>query len=164
MTLPALFRWHRGQRVPVRREANPFWSTGLAPMERLFEELWRGFDLEPMWGLEGGGFAPQIDLVEEDDEIRVVAELPGLDSSKDFEVELSGDTLTLKGEKRIETEDRRRGYVERSYGSFHRVIQLPCEIDPDKVSAEYQNGVLTVTLPKPPEAVAHSRRIEVKAG
>lgn len=163
MTLPTLFRWHLGQRVPTRRGSSPSWTAGLSPMDRLLEELLRGFDVAPVGGPEEADFAPQIDLVEEGDVLRVTAELPGLDPSKDFEVELIGDRLTLKGEKRLESEDRRRGYVERAYGSFHRAIQLPCEVDPDQVSAAYKDGVLTVTLPKPPEAVAHSRRIDVTA-
>lgn len=163
MTLPTLFRWHRGHRVPVRREASPL--SGLGPgFDRLFDELMRGFELAP-FGTDvesASGFAPRLDVTETDKEVRVTAELPGLEA-KDFELDLHGDVLTIKGEKRVETEDKGRGYSERAYGTFHRTIQLPTEVDVDKVSADYRNGVLTVTLPKPPEASEQSRRIEVKS-
>jgi HSP20 family protein len=131
-------------------------------MDRLFDELWHGFDLAP-WGSERGTFTPRIDVKETDTELQLSAELPGLET-KDIDIELNGDVLTIKGEKRVETDDKSRGYSERSYGSFQRAFQLSCDVDTDKVSAEYTNGILKLTLPKPPEAASQSRRIEVKTG
>jgi HSP20 family protein len=92
--------------------------------------------------------------------------MPGLDE-KDLELNLTGDLLTLKGEKRHEHEEEKKGSVhriERSYGSFQRTIQLPCEVEAEKAEAVYRNGVLNVTLPKAPSAKREVDRIDVKAG
>ncbi|GIX46997.1 MAG: molecular chaperone [Candidatus Tectimicrobiota bacterium] len=107
----------------------------------------------------GGG--PLIDLEETDDEVIVVAELPGLDKD-DFTVEVTGDYLVLRGEKRRSAEEKGRHYyyAERSYGAFVRTVPLPCEVDADRATARYKNGVLRVTLPKTEQAKA--RRIKVK--
>jgi HSP20 family protein len=150
------------QQVPVR------WGD---PLERVRDEMhtlldrwlarWRGDEEREEWTpavfFSGG---PLIDMEETDDEIVVQAELPGLDE-RDFSVEISGERLLLRGERRYETEERRRGYyyAERSYGAFARAIALPCEVDADKATAKYKNGVLRVTLPK--TARAKARRITV---
>jgi len=78
---------------------------------------------------------------------------------------MSGDSLTIKGEKNEEKEDRTHGYyrVERHYGSFQRTIPFPCEIDPEKVDATFKNGVLTVTLPKSSKVQNGQKRISIKA-
>jgi HSP20 family protein len=135
-------------------------------MNRMFEDFAQSFDLEPWPGWETEHFHPRTDVSESDDEVVVTAEMPGLEE-KDFELGLSGDLLTLKGEKRHEHEEKRKGAahrIERSYGSFQRTIKLPCEVDADKANAEYKNGVLNVTLPKAPSAKRSSHRIDVKAG
>lgn len=151
------------QRMPVR------WGD---PLERARDEMhtmldrwlvhWRGEDDETAWTpsvLFSG--SPLIDVEETDDEVVVQAELPGLDE-KDFSVEVSGDRLVLRGERRRETEEQRHGYyyAERSYGAFTRAIALPCEVDADKATAKYKHGVLRVTLPK--TAQAKARRITVQ--
>ena len=111
----------------------------------------------------GFGFTPRLDVEEKDDEVTVTAELPGVDQ-KDFELSLADDeTLVIKGEKREEHEDEKRGWRERSYGRFERMISLPSEVDPDKVSAQFKNGVLTVRLPKSQTARQRSKRIEIAA-
>jgi len=101
----------------------------------------------PMAFFAHGG--PAVDIAEDADSVRVTAELPGL-SEKDFSVELREDHLVLKGEKKARHEDKKRDYYysESSYGSFSRVIPLPCEVDGDKVVAKYKHGVLNITLPK----------------
>ena len=155
MALPSLLRWNRGGSLPARREENPFLALH-REMSRLFEDFWRGFDIEPSLGLpEGTSFSPRVDVEETDGEIRVTAELPGVDE-KD-------DVLTLKGEKHEEREDRGRGWRERSYGSFYRTIQLPSEVDADKVKAGYKKGILTIRLPKTATARERGRRIPVTA-
>jgi len=108
--------------------------------------------------LANGG--PAVDVIEEEDQIRVVAELPGV-SEKDFTVELQGSRLLLRGEKKASREERREGayFAECAYGSFSRTIPLPVEVDADKVSAEYKHGVLTVTLPKAERA--KGKRIDI---
>jgi len=131
-------------------------------MNRLFDQFFRGFDLAPFGG-EWAAFSPQVDVVEKDDEIVVSAELPGLDD-KDIDVSLSNDTLTIRGEKKEEKEEKGRSYyrAERSYGSFTRSIPLPGEVDASKVDAVFQKGVLTVTLPRSGEARAR-KKIAVKS-
>jgi len=117
-------------------------------MNRLFDSFFRGFDLEP-FDVQGGMFSPKVDVVETETEIRVSAELPGMDE-KDIDVSLTKDALTIKGEKKVEKNESDKDYyrMERSYGSFSRTIPLPVQVDPDQVSAEFRKGVLTVVLPK----------------
>ncbi len=117
------------------------------------EFLWPGTLLA-----QGG---PAVDVVEEEHAVRVTAELPGL-SEKDFHVEVRGDRLILRGEKKAEREEKKDGYYysECSYGSFSRVVPIPCEVAADKATAHYKHGVLNVTLPKTPES--ERKRIKVK--
>lgn len=97
----------------------------------------------------GRTFSPLIDIAENENEILITAEIPGMDQ-KDLEVDLSEWVLTIKGEKKEEKEERRENYhrVERSYGSFSRSFTLPCEVQEDKVEAKYEDGILSLTLPK----------------
>lgn len=128
--------------------------------DRLFDQLWRG----P--GAAGpAGFQPRIDVHEDEDEIRVRAELPGLEE-KDFRVSVEADLLSIEGEKREEHEEQREGcaHLETRCGSFRRVIRLPWEVEYDSVQAAYKNGILTVTLPKPAAARPQVREIPVSAG
>jgi HSP20 family protein len=133
-------------------------------VDRLFEDFWRGsnwpsaFRSEPMFE----ALSPRMDVSEDDEEIRVTAELPGLDEG-DIEVVLSDKWLTIKGEKKAEKEETEKGYKyrERSYGSFHRVIPLEVEVIADKVDANFEKGVLTVKLPKTPEAQRKVKKIPV---
>jgi len=154
----------RGVSVPHDRE-DPF--TGLhREMNRMFEDFARSFDLAPWSDWEAAGFHPRTDVHETDDAVLVTAEMPGLED-KDFELNLCDGVLTLKGEKRHEHEEKGKGAihrVERSYGSFQRTIQLPCEVLAEKATAEYRNGVLDVTLPKAPAAKRSVHRIDVKSG
>jgi len=129
-------------------------------MDRLWDEYFgagrRGLQpLEEAW-------LPAVDVSESEDKITVKAEIPGLEA-KDIDISMSGDTLTIKGEKKTETEEKEENYhvVERSYGSFRRVMKLPAMVDADKVEATYKNGVLTVVLPKKEEV--KPKAIEIKA-
>jgi HSP20 family protein len=136
-------------------------------MDRVFDSFTRGFELAPFRAFDEGlwgGRMPRMDLVETDKDIQVTAELPGMDE-KDVEVTLTGDTLTLKGEKKSESEEKGKNVhrMERTHGAFQRTIVLPAEVQADKVEAAFKKGVLTVTLPKTPAAQAGARRIEVKA-
>jgi HSP20 family protein len=105
---------------------------------------------------------PAVDVSETGDKITVKAEIPGMEA-KDIEISMVGDTLTLKGEKKAEREEKEENYhmVERSYGSFSRTMKLPATVDADKVEATYKNGVLTVVLPKKEEV--KPKAIEIKA-
>ena len=167
MDFGSLMPWRERSSMPTTRRddiLDPFVSFR-REVDRMFDDFFNNFGR----GLRGPGadwraVTPTIDLTEDDKELVVTAELPGL-SEKDFEVTLSGDVLTIRGEKRAEQEERRGGatYMERRFGAFARSIRLPFEVGDDKVDARYDKGVLTVRVPKPPEAQRATRRIEVKA-
>lgn len=133
-------------------------------IDRLFEDsLGR---LRSDWGgeaLEGRTWAPAVDIVETDNEIVLKADLPGIDP-KDVEIQVQNGTLTLKGERKFESDVKEDNYrrVERVYGSFVRSFSLPRSVDADKAEAEYRNGVLQVKLPKRPEAKPKQLKVAVK--
>ena len=130
-----------------------------------FPSLRRMFETEPWRPISTFRFSvPAIDMSEDDKAYKISAELPGLDA-KDVDVLISGDTLVLKGEKRQEKEEKEKNYYfsERAYGSFQRAFELPAGIDRDKISADFAKGVLTITLPKTPEAQKQQKKIEVKS-
>jgi HSP20 family protein len=142
-------------------------------IDRLFDEF-RPFDRRlpsRLFGLEvpqisraAWQVAPAMDLAEKDDAYEITAELPGLDE-KNVEIKLSNHTLTIKGEKSEEREDKQKDYYlsERRYGSFQRSFQIPEGVDADKIEANFAKGVLTVTLPKTAEARRAAKQIPVKA-
>jgi len=163
-----LIPWTWGKRsLPIRKEDDR-WSRypSLPDINRLFEEFLTGFPMGTSVS-EGGTFAfqPRVDLTETPTELKISAELPGM-SDKDIDLTMSNDCLIITGEKKEEHEDRTHGYhrVERRYGSFRRAVQLPCEIEADKVEATFKNGVLMVTLPKSTKAQESQKRIVVKQG
>jgi len=134
-------------------------------MNRLFDEAFRGFDLAP-FGISdrffgGGASWPNIEVVETGKEIKVTAELPGLDE-KDIDVHLANGVLTISGEKNAETEDKDRLFSERYYGRFERRIPLE-DVDENKVTASFKKGVLIVTLPKSAAAVDRIKRIQIQS-
>jgi HSP20 family protein len=133
-------------------------------VNRLFDDVFRAFDGgAPATGaLTGAAFAwPSVEISETDKEIRVTAEIAGL-SENDVEVLLDDGVLTLKGEKRSETEDKEKQFSERVYGRFERRIPLGSEVEEDKVDASFKNGVLTVILPKSAKAQSRVKRIAIK--
>ena len=109
------------------------------------------------------GWSPAVDVSESDGELTVTAELPGM-RSEDVHVDLADNVLTLRGEKREETErqEKEMRIFERSFGSFRRSFRLPSTVDEAKVNAEFKDGILRVTLPKMERATG--KTIEVKAG
>jgi HSP20 family protein len=104
---------------------------------------------------------PTIDMDEDENEIRITAEMPGLEKG-DFKVELTGRQLAIRGEKKETREEKKKNayYSERSYGAFARSISLPSEVDPDKVEANYKNGILNIRLPKTEQSKV--KRIDVQ--
>lgn len=104
---------------------------------------------------------PSIEVNESDKDLKVTAELPGLDE-KDVQVELANGVLSIKGEKKTETEDKDRKFSERYYGRFERRIPVE-DVDQDKISAAFKNGVLTVTMPKMPQAESKVKRIAINS-
>jgi HSP20 family protein len=124
----------------------------------------RAFELELPWpGGTSWGIAPAVDLVAKDNEYEITAELPGIDENN-IEVKLSNGTLTIKGEKTEEKEEREKDYYlsERRYGSFLRSFQVPEGVDTGQIEATFAKGVLTVKLPKSAEAKRNEKRIAVK--
>lgn len=149
--------------VPVKRDdENPF-SLLRREMDSLFDNFLGGFGMEPFEG-RLGSFSPRVDMAENDREIRVSVELPGMDD-KDIDVSLNKDALTIRGEKKEEKEQKGKDYyrMERSYGSFSRTIPLPVEIDTEKADASFKKGVLNITLPKTSKSVVETKKIAVKA-
>ncbi len=153
------------------------WSSGLEKstramgsiheaIDRLFDDWFNGFEMETLPVFEGrrwGTDIPKVDVAEGDKEFKVTAELPGIDE-KDIDIEMARDRLIIKAEKKEEKEEKHKNYFrkERSFGAIHREIPLPTEILADKASAEFKKGVLTITLPKSPEAQKELVRIPVK--
>jgi HSP20 family protein len=144
------------------RELAPF--RDFERMRRDMDRLWDSFFERGVRGREDDGeWLPSLDVAETKNEIVVKAEVPGLDP-KDIDISLSDGLLTIKGEKKQEREEKEENYhlVERSYGAFTRSIQLPKEVQSDKISASYKNGVLKVTLPKSEEAKKKEVKIRVQ--
>lgn len=166
MNFGSLIPW-RDKSVPATRDdvADPFVSFR-REVDRLFDDFFNGAGPRGLsvWPGESAGLRPTLDVTDGDKEIVVTAELPGLDE-KDFEVTLAGDILTIKGEKKAESENRNGDayYVERRFGSFSRSIRLPFEAGNENIDARYDKGVLTITVPKPADAQRPVRRIDVKA-
>jgi HSP20 family protein len=165
MALPSMRRRERGEVAPSRDIFEPFGSLR-RDMERLFEDFSRewGWSSPAAPGTSMAA-SPKLDVSETETEVKVEAELPGVDE-KDVEVTLSDGRLTIKGEKKQEKEEKKKDYhtVERSYGSFARSIALPYEADPGKIKATFAKGVLNVTVPKPPEVKAKEKKITIGKG
>ena len=135
-------------------------------MDRMMEDFF-GRSMRPWWPaqwLRGDGeiTAPVVDVYEEKDEVVVKAELPGLDK-KDIEVNISDSELTLKGQKKKEEEIEKENYYrrERSYGAFLRSVELPTDVQADKVKASFKNGVLEVRVPKTEEAKTKTIKVQI---
>jgi len=134
-------------------------------MNRLFDEVMGGG--LPVAGGHGGQgqiINAHMNVSETENEIRISAELPGV-KEDDIDVSLNDDVLTIRGEKKFERKDEKENFhfVERSFGTFQRSIRLPFPVDPDQVQASFDNGVLTVTLPKSAQQ-ERTRRIQVQRG
>lgn len=163
MQIKDLIPWARKDSTPDAKSSqdNPI-ATLRREMNHVFESFWdRAGHFE--WPF-GSGEA-KSDVVETDKAIEVSIELPGMEM-KDIEVTVNDDMLTVKGEKKIERQEEKKGYYlsERSYGAIYRTIPLPPGVDGEKAQASFKNGVLTIKLPQTPEAQAKVKRIEVKNG
>lgn len=168
MSLRDLIPWSRQEnRLPISTDPQRGSEYDAYPLlslhrevNRLFDDVFRGFGGPAFGRLGHGGAWPHVELGETDKDIRITAELPGLDE-KDVDLSVEEGVLTLRGEKRAELEDKDRGYSERSYGRFERRIGLPQGIDREKANATFRNGVLTVILPKTEAAKTNVRRIPI---
>jgi HSP20 family protein len=163
MQIKDLIPWARKDAAPDAKSSsdNPI-ATLQREMNQVFESFWnRVGNFDWPWG---SGMA-RSDMVETDGAIEVSIELPGMEM-KDIEVTVNDDMLTVRGEKRIERQEEKKGYYlsERSYGAIYRTIPLPPGVDGEKAEASFKNGVLTIRLPQTPEAKAKVKHIEVKSG
>ncbi len=144
-------------------------------MSRMFDAFFGGFGAPGMLApalraLPPAILTPQINISETDEEIRITADLPGLDED-DIEVKLADGMLTIGGEKAAETEadeeeEGERSYhlVERTQGAFSRTLLLPFAVEPEDIDAEFKNGVLTITIPKPKAVQEKTHKIAVRSG
>lgn len=147
--MPDIMEWKPFREVSrLRREMDRLWDEFFGPARRAFRPL-------------EGEWVPAVDVSETADQVMIKAEVPGIDA-KNIDISLSGDVLTIKGEKKSEREEKKENYhlVERSYGSFSRSLRLPTAVDADKIEANYKQGVLTITCPKKEEA--KPKAIEIK--
>jgi HSP20 family protein len=133
-------------------------------LKKFFEDFDSPFfgDWSKNFNFNSNVFTPRVDVTEDKDNLFVHAEVPGVDK-KDVKVSVTGDVLTISGEKKNEQRDENKNYyrIERTGGSFSRSFTLPAEIHVDKISAESKDGVLMVTLPKTEEAKVVERQIEI---
>ena len=168
-----------GRIVLVKREGTQEKGGALAnplhqfhqEIDRLFDHAFRGFGLTPfefnrslLPRLPDGILKPSLDLGATDKEYTMTVEIPGVDQ-KDVRLEIANDTLTIRGEKKQEKEEKDKNYyrLERSYGSFQRVLSLPEDANQDDVKATFKNGILTVTMPRKALPKADVKQIEVKS-
>ncbi|MDR3475465.1 MAG: Hsp20/alpha crystallin family protein [Devosia sp.] len=170
-------------KLPIKTQAKPAtapakpWApfdTLRQEVDRLFDTVGRGFfppaprsvfDLDLTWPQDmSWAIAPAVDVVDKGQAYEITAELPGLDE-KDIEVKLAEGTLTIRGEKQEDKEEKKKDYYvsERRYGSFVRSFQLPDGIETDKIEASFAKGVLTVSVPKAAQAQKSEKKIDVKA-
>lgn len=172
--LPVKFETSTPARASRAREMFPFASLR-TDIDRLFDDFDRGwfapwpgrslFNMEALFprGIVGEA-TPAVDIVENEKSFEITAEMPGIDE-KDIELKMSNGTLTIKGEKKEEKEEKGEGYYlsERRFGSFQRCFQVPDGVDASKIDASFKNGVLKVVLPKTAEAKLAERKIPIKA-
>ena len=158
MAMRDLIPWSRQQSSSPAHyagEMSPFVSFR-REIDRLFDDMFRS----PTFGLSGSAASwPNIEVEEDDNQVRVTAEMPGL-TEKDVELRLDRGMLTIRGEKKREREER--GYSERWYGRFDRQLALPFDVDEEQCRAEFRDGLLTVTLPKSEQA-RNARKIPINA-
>jgi HSP20 family protein len=160
MDFRSIIPWGGG---PVTRRygaSDPF-ASFRRDLDRLVEQTF-GESRLAGWPVPGGPDV-RLDVSEGDKEVKVTAELPGVDP-KDVEVTIDDDLLTIKGEKKVE-EERKEGetqVTERAYGSFARSLRLPFVVGDKDVQATFDKGVPSITLPKPPEAETKARRIDIQ--
>ncbi len=166
MAIKDLIPWGRDNRSSVPStlrggEGNPF-LTLHREMNRLFDDMFSRFDVPSVSGRGAAMAWPSIEVSESENEVRIAAELPGM-NEKDVELLVQDGVLTLRGEKKSETEDKDRGYSERYYGRFERRIALPSGVDEENANADFRDGVLTITMPRSPQ-MERGRKIPINPG
>jgi HSP20 family protein len=164
-----LQRSERGGVLTRRGEAE-HWVTPFSLMRRLSDELDRAFATSfglPTWGRGGeeqGLWAPAVEVRQEEGNLIVTTDLPGI-NKENVKVEVTSEGLAISGERRSEHETKRQGFYrsERSYGRFYRQVPLPDGIDADKAKAQFKDGVLEVQIPLPESMQRRNREIPIKS-
>ena len=140
-------------------------------MDRLFDHFFSEFGRspfgsgsQPLEGITGNVLKPRLDLGATEKEYTISVEIPGV-GENDVSLELVHDTLTIRGEKKQEKEEKNKNFyrLERSYGSFQRTLSLPEDVDRDHIRADFKNGVLTITIPRVEIAGSRARQIDIKS-
>lgn len=146
---------------PLRYSEDPFNALQRA-MQRSFEEAWRG--LPSTTSLEAAAIPVRLDVKEDEKAIHVTADLPGL-SEQDIDVTFDDGLLTIRGEKKIERDEKKDTWhvVERAQGSFARQLSLAAAVDANKIEAHFDKGVLTIILPKQPVEQTAAKKIQIKS-
>lgn len=144
-----------------RRSGFPF-SGFPSELDSLFQSI---FDESPVFEKESvfsGDWAPSLDFIESDGELKLNVEVPGV-APEDMHISISGDVLTITGEKKEEVSEEKKNYhrIERKFGSFTRKVQLPQAVDENSINADYKNGLLTITAKK--QRQDKTKKIEIKS-
>jgi HSP20 family protein len=164
MTLGNLVPWRKNKGLQRGSSEYPL-AKLQRQMNRMFDDFFSGADLSPFFE-KTEMFMPKVNVSENDKQVKVSAELPGIDE-KDIELSMEDGILTIRGEKKQEHEDndKQNGYYyESSYGSFSRSIDTGSEVDEDNIDANFKKGVLTITLPKKESAREKTKKISIKSG
>lgn len=145
-----------------RASGSDMFSNLHREIDRVFQDFGRG-GMPSLGEFGRNGMSMKVNVAEQEGAVEVTAEMPGC-AAEDIDVQLKDGVLTIKGEKKVEKEDKQKDYhvMERSYGMFERSFTLPAEVDGSKVEAAFDKGVLKVTLPKLPEAQSRAQKITVK--
>lgn len=153
----------RERTTPSMAEDGPYMALW-RDIDRLFDDFTHGYSPLSLARERPGIVMPAIDVRESEKEITVTAELPGM-SEKDVDVSVSGGSLTIRGEKKEEKEEKEKNVyrMERRFGSFHRTIALPEGLEIDRAEADFKKGVLTVRIPRSKEAQAAIKKIPIKS-
>ena len=164
-----------GNTLPIRRQetrtqyADPF-SQIRQEIDRVFDSAFSGlgfpaigFGRELTPAAQTDWIKPTLDVGASDKEYTISVELPGVDE-KDVQLELINDTLKIKGDKKQQKEEKEKNYyrMERSYGSFQRVLSLPEDADQDNIKAVYKNGIMNITIPRKAAPKTEVKQIEIK--
>ena len=162
MTFNDLLPWGHPSNINIRQGKNPFASLQ-NEVNKLFEGFGGDWNVPSLWSSDNKNISPAIDIIENDKSFKVEAELPGI-KQENVEVDINDSYLNIKAEKKSSKNDDGDNYVrrERFYGTYQRTISLPETADASKAKASFKKGVLWVEIPKKAEAVAKSRKLEVR--
>ena len=165
MKLNSLTNWWKNDKQDKNRDVSHPISSLQSDINRVFDSFFGDFPLTSMRSFfDDHSLSPKVNIIDKEKEIRIEADLPGVDE-KDLDVSIHGDHLLIKGEKKFEKEDKSGDYhvMESSYGSFSRVIPLPDGLDTSKIDAVYKKGVLKLIIPKTKEIQNQVKKVTVKS-